>query len=239
MQAGKGVTSVRLTTAAVVLIAAVLLRAYEIPPIPTWFYVLAWYPTLVILDEVVVLLGDDLVRVRGDQLSAAGLVLRLPPGGPGRALARHHSIARHGGPRRAAPRAPAGPTGRVARPPAPRLHPRAAAPGDRRLGRLGTARGCTGLPTLSLPADLGRSLAHRRAALVPARSRALAVCGYDPRQLGADRTAHGRGSLRRGAVGVLQRHRAGPLDLHRPLPRAPEDLRDAAGGFPRLPVLRA
>jgi len=44
MRAGKSVTSVRLATAAVVLIAVVLLRAYEIPPIPTWFYVLAWYP---------------------------------------------------------------------------------------------------------------------------------------------------------------------------------------------------
>jgi len=67
MQAGKGVTSVRLATAAVVLIAVVLLRAYEIPPIPTWFSVLAWYPTLIILDEVVVLLGGEslLARPRG------------------------------------------------------------------------------------------------------------------------------------------------------------------------------
>ncbi|HXL52611.1 MAG TPA: DUF4332 domain-containing protein [Gemmatimonadales bacterium] len=57
----------RLATAAVVLIAVVLLRAYEIPPIPTWFYVLAWYPTLIILDEVVVLLGGEslLARPRG------------------------------------------------------------------------------------------------------------------------------------------------------------------------------
>jgi len=67
MRAGKSVTSVRLATAAVVLIAVVLLRAYEIPPIPTWFYVLAWYPTLIILDEVVVLLGGEslLARPRG------------------------------------------------------------------------------------------------------------------------------------------------------------------------------
>ncbi|TMI71448.1 MAG: DUF4332 domain-containing protein [Bacillati bacterium ANGP1] len=49
----------RLATAAVVLIAVVLLLGYEIPPVPTWFYVLAWYPTLVILDEVVVLLGGE------------------------------------------------------------------------------------------------------------------------------------------------------------------------------------
>ena len=58
------VTRVRLATAAVVLIAAVLLRAYEIPPAPTWFYVLAWYPTLVILDEVVVLLGGEPLLAR-------------------------------------------------------------------------------------------------------------------------------------------------------------------------------
>ena len=49
----------RLLTAVILLIAAGLLRRYEIPPVPTWFYVLAWYPTLVILDEVVVLLGGE------------------------------------------------------------------------------------------------------------------------------------------------------------------------------------
>src|SRR5256885_2791900 len=49
----------RLATAAVVLIAAVALLHYDIPPVPTWFYVLAWYPTLVILDQVVVLLGAE------------------------------------------------------------------------------------------------------------------------------------------------------------------------------------
>src|SRR2546422_2292805 len=41
-----------------VLAAAVLLRLYDIPPFPTWFYVVAWYPTLLILDQTVVLLGD-------------------------------------------------------------------------------------------------------------------------------------------------------------------------------------
>src|SRR2546426_3360117 len=69
MQAGRGVTSVRLATAAVVLIAAVLLRAYEIPPVPTWFYVLAWYPTVVILDEVVVLLGGESLLARPRELA--------------------------------------------------------------------------------------------------------------------------------------------------------------------------
>ena len=60
----ESVTRVRLATAAVVLIAAVVLLAYEIPPIPTWFYVLAWYPTLVILDEAVVLLGGERLLAR-------------------------------------------------------------------------------------------------------------------------------------------------------------------------------
>ena len=62
-------TRVRLATAALVLIAAVLLRGYEIPPIPTWFYVLAWYPTLVILDEVVVVLGGESLLTRPRELA--------------------------------------------------------------------------------------------------------------------------------------------------------------------------
>jgi helix-hairpin-helix protein len=49
----------RVAAAAVALIAAVVLLYYEIPPVPTWFYVLAWYPTLVILDEIVVVLGGQ------------------------------------------------------------------------------------------------------------------------------------------------------------------------------------
>jgi len=60
---------VRLATAAVVLIAALLLRGYEIPPVPTWFYVLAWYPTLVILDEVVVVLGGESLLARPRDLA--------------------------------------------------------------------------------------------------------------------------------------------------------------------------
>jgi hypothetical protein len=62
-------TKVRFATAAVVLIAAVLLLAYDIPPVPTWFYVLAWYPTLVILDEVVVLLGGESLLARPRELA--------------------------------------------------------------------------------------------------------------------------------------------------------------------------
>jgi hypothetical protein len=49
----------KLLTAAVVLIAAALLRYYEVPPFPTWFYVFAWYPTLVILDQVVDHFGGE------------------------------------------------------------------------------------------------------------------------------------------------------------------------------------
>ena len=58
----------RLATAAVVLIAAVALLHYDIPPVPTWFYVLAWYPTLVILDQVVVLLGGESLLTRPREL---------------------------------------------------------------------------------------------------------------------------------------------------------------------------
>src|ERR1041385_877353 len=60
----------RLPTAAAVLIAAVALLHYEIPPVPTWFYVLAWYPTLVALDQVVVLLGGESLLARPPELAA-------------------------------------------------------------------------------------------------------------------------------------------------------------------------
>src|SRR5438094_2227034 len=60
----------RLATAAVVLIAAVALLHYDIPPVPTWFYVLAWYPTLVILDQVAVLLGGESLLARPPELAA-------------------------------------------------------------------------------------------------------------------------------------------------------------------------
>jgi predicted flap endonuclease-1-like 5' DNA nuclease len=49
----------RLIAGAVALIAAAALLHYEIPPFPTWFYVFAWYPTLLILDQVVVALGGE------------------------------------------------------------------------------------------------------------------------------------------------------------------------------------
>jgi len=52
------------------LIAAAALRYYEIPPFPTWFYVFAWYPTLVILDQTVMLLGGASLLARPRQLAA-------------------------------------------------------------------------------------------------------------------------------------------------------------------------
>ncbi|HEV2751310.1 MAG TPA: DUF4332 domain-containing protein [Gemmatimonadales bacterium] len=52
----------------IALIAAAVLLSYEIPPVPTWFYVLAWYPTLVILDEAVVLLGGESLLGRPREL---------------------------------------------------------------------------------------------------------------------------------------------------------------------------
>jgi len=54
----------------VVLIAAAVLRYYEVPPVPTWFYVFAWYPTLVILDQAVVLAGGDSLLARPRELAA-------------------------------------------------------------------------------------------------------------------------------------------------------------------------
>ena len=52
-----------------VLIAAAVLRYYEVPPVPTWFYVFAWYPTLVILDQAVVLAGGDSLLARPRELA--------------------------------------------------------------------------------------------------------------------------------------------------------------------------
>src|SRR4029077_20085239 len=60
----------RLAAAAVVLIAAVVLLHYDIPPVPTWFYVLAWYPTLVVFDQIVVLLGGESLLARPPELAA-------------------------------------------------------------------------------------------------------------------------------------------------------------------------
>ena len=58
----------RLAAAVIALIAAAVLLSYEIPPVPTWFYVFAWYPTLVVLDQVVVLLGGESLLGRPREL---------------------------------------------------------------------------------------------------------------------------------------------------------------------------
>jgi hypothetical protein len=42
----------RVTLAAATLGAAWILLVLDVPPVPTWFYVFAWYPTLVLLDAV-------------------------------------------------------------------------------------------------------------------------------------------------------------------------------------------
>src|SRR2546422_419132 len=42
-----------LVAAIAALAAALVLLRLDIPPVPTWFYVFAWYPTLVILDAFV------------------------------------------------------------------------------------------------------------------------------------------------------------------------------------------
>jgi hypothetical protein len=59
-----------LPAAALAVIAAFVLRDLEVPPVPTWFYVFAWYPTLVALDLVVWGLGGDSLLVRPRVLAA-------------------------------------------------------------------------------------------------------------------------------------------------------------------------
>jgi Domain of unknown function (DUF4332) len=60
----------KLAAAAGVLVVVAVLRYYEIPPVPTWFYVFAWYPTLVILDQLVVLRGGESLLARPGTLLA-------------------------------------------------------------------------------------------------------------------------------------------------------------------------
>lgn len=52
------------------LIAAAVLLHYEIAPVPTWFYVFAWCPTLVILDQVVAVVGGGSLLARPRDLVA-------------------------------------------------------------------------------------------------------------------------------------------------------------------------
>lgn len=62
--------SAGLVAAAIALVAAVALRAYDLGPVPTWFYVFAWYPTLVLLDAGVVLLGGESLLAHPGRLAA-------------------------------------------------------------------------------------------------------------------------------------------------------------------------
>src|SRR5207245_2472265 len=53
-----------LGAAVAALAAALVLLRLDVPPVPTWFYAFAWYPTLVILDALVVRLGGTSMLVR-------------------------------------------------------------------------------------------------------------------------------------------------------------------------------
>src|SRR2546425_6059300 len=57
-----------LVAAVAALAAALLLLRLDVPPVPTWFYVFAWYPTLVILDALVVRLGGTSLLARPREL---------------------------------------------------------------------------------------------------------------------------------------------------------------------------
>jgi predicted flap endonuclease-1-like 5' DNA nuclease len=60
----------RLALAAAALIAAVGLLVLQVSPVPTWFYDLAWWPTLVILDTLVVRRGGESLFARPRTLAA-------------------------------------------------------------------------------------------------------------------------------------------------------------------------
>ena len=51
--------AVRIGLGAAALVLAFLLRLRGVDPVPTWFYVFAWYPTLVVLDGVASLRGGS------------------------------------------------------------------------------------------------------------------------------------------------------------------------------------
>jgi hypothetical protein len=50
---------IRILSAAAVLLAALLLLVEDVEPVPTWFYVFAWYPLLLIADTVAVSRNGD------------------------------------------------------------------------------------------------------------------------------------------------------------------------------------
>ena len=49
---------VRIAIASLFIVAAWVLLALQVEPVPTWFYVFAWYPTLVLLDAVAIRRGE-------------------------------------------------------------------------------------------------------------------------------------------------------------------------------------
>src|SRR3989449_4958818 len=57
-----------LVAAVAALAAALALLRLDIPPVPTWFYVFAWYPALVILDAFVARLGGRSLLARPREL---------------------------------------------------------------------------------------------------------------------------------------------------------------------------
>ena len=57
-----------LVAAVAALAAALVLLRLDVPPVPTWFYVFAWYPTLVILDALVARLGGTSLLARPREL---------------------------------------------------------------------------------------------------------------------------------------------------------------------------
>ena len=59
-----------LSLAAAALLAAVILLHLGVHPVPTWFYVFAWYPTLVSFDLLVVRLGGESLLARPRALLA-------------------------------------------------------------------------------------------------------------------------------------------------------------------------
>lgn len=63
-------TRSRLIAAAVALLVAAALAYYDVPPFPTWFYVFAWYPTLLILDQLVMLRGGESLLAEPRTLAA-------------------------------------------------------------------------------------------------------------------------------------------------------------------------
>ncbi len=60
----------RIAAGVLALAAAAILLHLQVAPIPTWFYVFAWYPTLLVLDQTAVLLGGESLLARPRALLA-------------------------------------------------------------------------------------------------------------------------------------------------------------------------